>query len=59
MTNKEVLNRMFDIDFDSSDLKITCKMLACSKCPRKDNTDCEPFIGDADITKEWLEMEWR
>lgn len=59
MTNKEVLVKMFDIDIDQSNLKITCSMLSCSKCPHQYDADCTPYCGDKDITKEWLEMEWR
>lgn len=59
MTNKEVLKKMFGIDLDHTNLMITCSMLRCTQCPHQHYDDCLPFTGDEDITKDWLEMEWR
>lgn len=59
MTNKEVLKKMLGVDFDSTNLKVTCRMLRCTNCPRQYDDNCLPYQGTEDVTEEWLEMEWR
>ena len=58
MTNKEVLKKMFGVDLDVDNLKITCHMIMCTQCPHQHDDNCLPYLNE-DITKEWLEMEWK
>lgn len=45
MTNKDVLKKMFGIDLDQTNLKITCGMLECARCPHQYDVNCEPWTG--------------